>query len=43
MFNSEVCRMLKPVEIRLHFAALVSKVEAAAKADGESDDEFETI
>lgn len=43
MFVAEVRRMFKPEEIRQHFAVLVPKIEAASKASGESDDEFETI
>ncbi len=44
MFVAEVRRMFTLEELREHLAVLVPKVEAAAKADAESDeDDFEMI
>ena len=44
MFVAEVRRMFTPEELRTHLAVLVPRVEAAAKADAEPDeDNFEMI
>ncbi len=44
MFVAEVRRMFTPEELRRHLAVLVPRVEAAAKADAEPDeDNFEMI
>ena len=44
MFVAEVGRMFTPEELRTHLAVLVPRVEAAAKADAEPDeDNFEMI
>ena len=43
MFVAQIRRMFAPEEIRQHLSVLVPRVEAAAKADAEGEDEFETI